>query len=384
MQSDRAPASHARRITRGTLELRGRVYWNRYRCEVTQGATGETRVRTARLRLGEFRSQAQAEVALNKYLALQGAVALNPGLAITACEYFVRFDRLRIALMRSQSRRAYRYVVARHLEPPLGRLALQAIDATVVQELVAQLHAKGLSPATIGTVVARLREILRHARAAGFAAHVIPRAAVRLPSQHRAQIEQRHITPAELTRILDGSSGERRLLWAILGLSGLRIGEALGLAWEHVDTVAGQIMVRQAAVNGEIAPTKTRTARRDVPLLPQLQFILEAYRATRSGCTGLIFRTRTGRPRRAGDVRERWLRPLLQSLGIPPAGCHAFRHGLPGRLDDLGLSPAAIRMFMGHATLAMTERYIHRSSADLREQLAAALKRSADQGSAPK
>lgn len=367
-----------RRITRGHVELRGRIWWNRYREEAVDPVTGEISRRQTRMRIGEFRSAAQANAELDRYLSLLSADALQPGVAITAREYFAHFDRLRICLMRSSSRRSYRAIIRNHLEPALGHLPLSAIDATVVQELVATLHGRALARATVETTRNRLLEILRQARAGGFAAHNISRKAIKLPSEQKAERERRHIKPSELDRILAGeTNGSRRLLWAILGLAGLRIGEALGIAWEHVDLGAGLLHVRQAATAGEIAPLKTKTARRDVPILPELREILVQHRAAGAMLTGLIFATRTGRPLRADDVRRRWLRPLLKRLGIPSAGCHAFRHGLPGRLDALGLSPAAIQRFMGHATLAQTEHYLHRSTSDLREQLDAALRRKA-------
>ena len=372
--------STARRLSRGTLEQRGRSFWNRYRAEVMDPASGELVVRQARLRLGTFRSKSEAAAALDRYLAIAGADSLAPGLSVTFREFAARFDHTRIALMRSGSRRAYRSAIRNHLEPRLGGELLQSIDAAAVQELIAELHAKQLAPATISTIVGRLREILRAAKAAGFAAHAIPRSALRLPSESRAERERRHITPAELDQILAASVDAQRTLWAILGFAGLRIGEALGLTWQHVDLAAGTLAIRQAATAGELAPLKTRTARRDVPILPELQSILAAHRGTQGDSpTSLLFRTRTGRPLRADDVRRRWLHPLLDRLHLPPAGCHAFRHGLPGRLDALGLSPAAIQRFMGHANLAMTERYLHRSTADLHEQLAAALRRQSNQ-----
>ncbi len=374
--SDQAPVE--RRLTRGSIELRGRTWWNRFRCESVDDATGEVRRRQTRLRLGRFRSATEAGAALDRYLALQGAEVLQPGVAVTFREYAARFDRLRIALMRLQSRRAYRSILSKHLEPAFGERHLQAIDTQAVQELVANLHARGLAPATIGTAVNRVRQILAAARADGYAAHVIQRGAIRLPSTSTAERERRHITHGELRQIIEASTGEHRALWAVLGYSGARIGEALGLEWQHVDLAAGWLRIRQAATCGVIAACKTKTATRDVPVLPELHAILSAYRAECGGePSGLLFHTSRGRPRRADDVRRRWLRPLLARLGVPPAGCHAFRHGLPARLDALGLSPAAIQKFMGHATLAQTEAYLHRSTADLREQLDSALRRNA-------
>lgn len=373
------PASQPRRLNRGAIEQRGRSWWNRYRAEYVDRATGVITKRQARMRLGRFRSAIEATAALDRYLALQGAEALQPGVAVTAREYFATFDKLRVAIMRAGSRRAYRGAIRKHLEPAVGHLPLSAIDATTAQELVGTLHARGLAPATIGTIVGRLREILMDAKARGYAAHTIGRRAIKLPSEARADREQRHIGPEELARILEASEGERRALWAILGLAGLRIGEALGLEWQHVDSGAGVIRVRQAASNGEIAPTKTRTSKGDIPILPELEAILADYRAQAGNAVGLLFATRSGRPMRPDDVRRRWLGPLLKRLGLRAAGCHAFRHGLPGRLDALGLSPAAIMKFMRHSSLAMTERYLHRSTSDLREQLAAALRRKGDE-----
>jgi integrase len=354
------------------VELRGRVWFNRFRVECVDPTTGEIARRQERMKLGEFRSAAQANAELDRYLALLDAEALKPGATVVAREYFARFDRLRVSLMRTQSRRVYRAVIRNHLEPAVGHLPLSAIDATVVQELVADLHARGLAPATVATVRNRLLEILNHARAAGYAAHALRRAMVKLPSAQKAERARRHITEEELERILGASDGQRRLLFAILGFAGVRIGEALGLTWENIDLLTGVIRVRQAASAGEIAPLKTRTARRDVPMLPELAMLLTPEDGKPR--SGLVFRSRTGRPLRSEDIRSRWLKPLLRDLGLATAGCHAFRHGLPGRLDALGLSPAAIQKFMGHATLAQTEWYLHRSTADLTEQLRAALR----------
>ena len=167
--------------------MRGAVYWNRFREEFLDPLTGEVRRRQGRLRIGAYRSVAQAAAALDRYLALQGAEALSPGLQVSFEAYVARYDRLRIGLMRAQSRRSYRSVLRTHLVPALGRLELRAIDASVAQELVAVLHARGLSPSTVGTVVKRLRQILRHASCAGFSAHAIPAAAVKLPSASRVR-----------------------------------------------------------------------------------------------------------------------------------------------------------------------------------------------------
>ena len=236
--------------------------------------------------MGDLRSAAAANAELDRYLALQSAETLQPGPSITAREYFARFDRLRISLMRVQSRRAYRGIINNHLEASFGHLPLSAIDATVVQQLVVALHEKGRARATIETVRNCLLGILKHARDAGFAAHAIPRGTIKLPSEAKPEREQRHFTEEEIDRILAASSGHRRVLWAILAYGALRIGEALGLEWRHVDLGSQTILVRQAATNGQTAPLKTKTAKRDVPTLPELHEILTDcnHRAQKPAC----------------------------------------------------------------------------------------------------
>ncbi|MGH9644849.1 MAG: tyrosine-type recombinase/integrase [Terriglobales bacterium] len=347
--------------------------------ELVDAETGEIRRRAAAMELGEHRSRAAAEASLDKYLALLESETLSPGARVTFRQYVARFDRLQIALLAVESQRHHRHILRSHLLPAFGAHTLADVDAGAVQELIAALHRRGLARATIEAVRNRLLQLLHHARAAGFAAHVIRRREITLPADPRPQRERRHIAPAELERILEVEPLPRRALWAVMGLAGLRIAEALGLTWQHVDLSPGVLHVRQAAVAGQIGALKTKSSSRDVPLLPQLAAILTEMRATQPGtATELLFATRRGTPLRSDDIRSRWLKPLLDRLQLPTAGCHAFRHGLPGRLDALGLSPASIQKIMGHSSLAMTERYLHRSDADLRTQLASALERSGE------
>ncbi len=74
-----------RRLTRGGVEQRGRRKWfNRFRIEISDAATGEVTVSQQRMELGEFRSAAAAGAELDRYLAILQADVLAPGPTITA------------------------------------------------------------------------------------------------------------------------------------------------------------------------------------------------------------------------------------------------------------------------------------------------------------
>jgi integrase len=336
------------------VELRGPTWWLK-----RQGA---------RIRLGtrtELRSHAAARAAADQYLAMLAPERVVAGRTLLAVSYFEQFLRVHVPLMRPTSQLKYRTVIRQHLTPAAAGRRLVELDTAWLRELVTA-SSTTLARATVASIRGLALQVLRQARRDGYAARIIDPRDVRLPKTSIEQ-ERRNVRPDELGRILDASEFPRRALWAVMGYAGLRIGEALGLIWAQVELHGQpQIRVRQAAIRGRLAPLKTATSRADVPLLPELEQILASYRAAwQVNDAGLLFATRRGTPLAADYVRRYWLAPLLTELGLPKAGCHAFRHGLPARLAARGMSPDMIRRMLRHGSLAMTEGYLHSSTADL-------------------
>jgi integrase len=367
-----------RRLTPGGLKKRGGFWWNRYWAEIVDAESGEITRRVRWLKLGKFRTRKAAEEAHRGFLALINPETLEPGPDVSWRENFARFDRVRIALMRPESQRLLRGMNSRYYDGAFGALPLASIDANALRELVASLHTKGLARSTVAAARNHALAILNDARRAGHAAHAIARSAVKLPSQMRAPPEQRHISPAEATQIIEASYGWQRALWALLTFSGMRIGEALALGWKDVDLRARLIRVRQGCVCGALGPLKTARSRRDVPILPELGKELQSFRICGApNALGLLFASRDGAPLKSNAVRKIFAR-LLRRLGIPHAGFHAFRHAMPARLDRIGLTPAGIQQWLGHASLSMTQRYLHHGTEALRAQVDRALKARAE------
>ncbi|MCP5359901.1 MAG: site-specific integrase [Steroidobacteraceae bacterium] len=376
-------ATTRRRLSSGMVELLGPTWWNRYREEVFDPETGEVRILHARMRLGsrtELRSRRAAEERLQEYLALLSPATLQPGADVLFVDYAARYLAVHVVLFRPTSRRKYRGVIHGQLIPAFAGKRLDQVDAAALQQLVAALAQKDRARATIKLTRDIALQLLRRASADGFAVHAIPTRHVKVPRTQHAERERRYIGTAELGDIVLGSPWPERALWACLGYAALRIGEGLGLCWDHVDFEGKFIRVRQACVNGQLAPLKTASSRGDVPMLDELGHILRAYREVwMPNPQGLLFATMRGTPLQADFVRRAWLKPRLQHLGLAPAGTHAFRHGAPSRLVELGLSPATVQKFMRHTSLAMTERYLHHSVMDAWNAIRAAEQRKAKQ-----
>lgn len=359
----------------GNIDRVGPTFYLRLRMPIVDKATGEVRRKLRRVTLGaaaSLRSERAARAAADRWLASQSPETLVPGLQVTAREYFEHFLASHVALMRPSSQRRYRSTVNFHLAREFEGELLETIDLRRVQAYAVKL-APQRARETIRSVIAILLQILGQASLDGFCVHRIDRKAIKFPKASAIGREKRHIADDELQRLVSESTYPWCVLWAVMGYAGLRCGEALGLTWEHIDLDNLVIQVRQSAVLGALQLPKTVTSRADVPILPELESVLRAYRERWSdNPLGLLFVSRSGRPYRADNVRQRQLRPMLKTLGLRHAGLHAFRHGLPARLNALGVSPGVVQKCMRHATLEQTETYLHVGNDDVRAAIDAA------------
>jgi integrase len=83
---------------------------------------------------------------------------------------------------------------------------------------------------------------------------------------------------------------------------------------------------------------------------------------------GLLFPSRTGKPRKRGYIIKFGLAPVLKKLGLPRAGLHAFRHGLGTALANSKVSPKFVQSILRHADLQTTFRYYVHADADAQRE----------------
>jgi integrase len=104
--------------------------------------------------------------------------------------------------------------------------------------------------------------------------------------------------------------------------------------------------------NGEVGTPKTQNAMRTVAISPQLAALL-AEQVERQNEKGhaFLFSSSTGTPWDMNLFRKRKLQPLLQRLGIPKAGFHAFRHFNASLLSSLRVPLKTIQERLGHASV---------------------------------
>lgn len=186
-----------------------------------------------------------------------------------------------------------------------------------------------------------------------------------LPPSHKGEtFRAEPLEPDEVRILIDtasrrSTSGVRlRALIAIMYGAGLRISEALALKPKDVDTTRGIVRVLHGKGDRQ----------RTVGLDPRSCELVAAWLARRStvGLTGRhpIFATYTsgqvGRPMSQVQVRAALSRLAARAGVEKRVHPHGFRHSLASDMAERGYATHEIQAQLGHASLAVTDRYIRK------------------------
>jgi integrase len=263
-----------------------------------------------------------------------------------------------------------------HAGPVLGAVRLDKLRPEHVANLYAVLRAKGRSSDAVHRVARIMNTALESAIKSGACPNRNPFQQVQRP-RHRAQ-EKTALTHDEVERLLkaaqeidDRFSG----LWILLVLTGLRIGEALGLTWADVSLENATVSVLHSVgeVNGVVVvgPPKTKGSRRRVDLG---HLAVQALRRRLSSATtegfadkgDFVFPSASDKAMSQRNLRRRSLIPILDRAHLPQDTTpHSLRHTHASIAMTAGLSPKIVAARLGHTTTRMTmDIYSHLTSLD--------------------
>jgi len=252
--------------------------------------------------------------------------------------------------------------LAKHILPRFGSFPLDEITETVVQEFAAELRQATferrrkngtliktykLGRKSILNIIDLVKLILGKKVWASWE--------WKLPKAPRSK--QRYFTQEELQKIINAAQGQNRVLFALLGGTGMRISEAAGLRVDDLDLANCVIHVRRGVVEGIEQSTKTDNGERIIDVDPELAELLRQHLAGRT--SGCVFQASNGAPIHAGNLRKRVLQSLLEKLGIRRGGFHAFRHARVTILRKNGTPPELQTQWIGHSSLRVTDGYSH-------------------------
>lgn len=197
------------------------------------------------------------------------------------------------------------------------------------------------------------------------------------PSEDEAPVDERAkaLTRAELRILLAALPSDARLFCAFLAHTGLRISEAVGLRWEHLDLGEDpKVRVREQLYKGKRKRLKSRDGKRDVPLSPGMTQQLQGLRRdSYGGPEAPVFASKAGTPLRPENVYRRALAPAAIAAGFKieadvngerrirsAVSFHTFRHTCASLLFQAGRNVKQVQAWLGHADPGFTlSTYIH-------------------------
>ena len=279
--------------------------------------------------------------------------------------------------LRGGTQKDYRLQVRKHIRPKLGAIRLSDLQPHDIQRFQNQLAAGGLGAASVHKVRQILNGALRQAVNNGLL-EKSPVQGVKTPRR-----EQKTVSAPSVERVqqllADAGSHAFFPVLRLMAFTGLRVGEALGLEWRHVDLVGRMVYVGQTVVtnNGvtSLGPPKSAKGTRAVPLDDDTAAVLTAHRAQQDAARekkgagfrdqGLVFPNAHGGPQHTTRI----LKTVHQYA--PELHTHQLRHFFATQLMEAGVALPRVSLLLGHSSVAVTAGfYLHPDEAGDREAIA--------------
>ena len=348
-----------RRYQQGVLELRGNTYTVRFREDVIQPDGRARRVETRRVvgSRAEFPTRKLARRRANEIVAHVNQINYKPIRVATFTEFAEVWKSRALALMKPSTQKAAQTHLLNYLIPEFGKMRLDEFGVGPVQVLISGMAASNRSRHYIKNVIGTLQSMIRSARSWGYLVGELRTADLTLPGEG-IRTAPRFFTAEQTIAIIDAAKNPWRMVFALAAMTGMRPGEVLGLAVDDLDFGDHLIHVRQTAYYSKLQTPKSRSSVATVPMPGPLEEMLRGYLKTwKPNAARLLFATRRSTPFSENNVVQRKLWPILDSLGIPRCGMHAFRHGCISLMVASGASPAVAQRQARHSDMLTTLRY---------------------------
>ena len=317
-----------------------------------QWVDGKRRSQTIGSKL-EFPTKASAWAHVSKLMPIKPKQA-----QITVRELATRFEAERFPT-RSDTARVYRSWLNARILPTWGDQPLSAIQPQPVELWLRKL---ALSPKSKTHIRALMHSLFEFAMFAG----VIelgrnPISLVRNTGASQKIRQTRNLPIAEFQSLVKELPEPFATMALCCACLGLRISEALGLQWQDVDWLGGQIAIRRSVVAQVVDAPKTEGSEKCVSVASELLQRLQAWKQVTQFAknTDWVFASpvKLGRLPFSYTGTVRIIRRAAEAAGIGTLATHAFRHSFRSWMGAEGIPVAIQKELMRHSTIGMTLRY---------------------------
>jgi integrase len=349
-----------RRYQKGSIRKRGKrnpiwelQWWEDY--IKPDGSIGRRRESMILGAVSEM-SIKQARKEAQKKLSPVNAGTAVPYSTLSLREFVEQFFvPLAFPILKLSTRKRYRSTLDLHLLPAFGGNRLCDIRTVDLQRFILQKFDNGLGWETCNHLRNLLSKIFANAKKWGHFGGENPAVGVELPEKQIVNKKQ-VLMPDQVPQLLAILRQPVRTMVLTAVLTGLRVGEILGLRWQDVDFKQGELRVEQAVYRGSVGSPKTRGSRRTLPLSDALVSALKtlALRSLEASPQSLVFATRNGTPHSDTNLLLRDLKPAGRQIGAPWLSWHTFRRTHATLLQLAGGSAKDAQAQLGHAQISTT------------------------------
>ncbi|MBY9078931.1 tyrosine recombinase XerC [Paenibacillus sp. CGMCC 1.18879] len=267
----------------------------------------------------------------------------------------------------------YRNILYKHVEPYLGRIKLQKLQPTHIQQYYKYLmDEKGLSPNTVRKHHANIRKALDYGLKQQFVYRNVADA-VSLPRLNK--FEGRAYTKDQLNTLLELVKDTKLELPVYLSAYlGLRRSEITGLTWKEGVDMQNRILhiekVRTSAGKAVvIKKPKTDKSQRTLFIVDVIYELLRKTQVNQAeykkilgkdyNDSGYVFTREDGTPYRVNTVTEQFS-DFLKKHKLPKIRLHDLRHTFASILHSEGVDLKSISEALGHSDIGTTNKiYTH-------------------------
>jgi len=349
-----------RRYQKGSVRKRGKrnpVWELQFWTDVIKrdGKLGRTR-ESIILGLCATMTRRQALKAAEEHLRPLNQGKITPYSSISLREFVERyFIPNFFPTLKLSTQQRYRRTIKNHLLPTFGDSRLCEIGTLEIQQFVLQKMANGLSWECADHFRNLMSKIFAISKKWNFFAGDNPATGVELPEKR--PVREKHVLLPDRIPLLLAELKEPTRTMVLLGtLTGLRIGEILGLRWKDVDFNSSEIRVEQACYRGLIGSPKTKGSRRTLPMPEPLVVALERHRGRLSAQAEeeLVFQTRNRTPFSDTNLLRKHLKPAGRKLGMPWLSWHTLRRTHATLLQHAGATLREAQAQLGHTKMSTT------------------------------
>ncbi len=261
--------------------------------------------------------------------------------------------------VKPNSAEVYDTMYRSHILPVLGHRRVRDLDKIAITRWVEGLTRKDgrkgpLSETTRHYCLVVLSLLLRHAKEIGALAEVpqVDRNRKPRPAQGRTRI----LSSEEEAALLLACAAWLKPLVRLMLWQALRIGEVCALQWEDVEWEASKLHVRRSVDDQARVGTPKAGKAASIRLTASAAELLQGLGPQDEG---RILAGENGKPLTPNVVR-RAFDTAARRAGLEDVTPHTCRHTAVSRLaNSPGVSLARVQGFARHATLQMTQRYMH-------------------------